>query len=166
MLESIIRECKTFAYLLHAVGILPDVLPDLLVHLLLVRLAGQLDQKVAGVHLEHAGQELVVVNVLAVDAVAVAAGAGVDADVLALVGGEAVEDLVVQVDECLEQVGAGPRVARVLLRGQTTLGEVDADALRAGLEGAADVLLALVDQVLDELLLRIALDLAYTASQP
>lgn len=107
-----------------------------------------------------------VVNVLAVDAVAVAAGAGVDADVLALVGGEAVEDLVVQVDECLEQVGAGPRVARVLLRGQTTLGEVDADALRAGLEGAADVLLALVDQVLDELLLRIALDLAYTASQP
>lgn len=102
-----------------------------------------------------------VVDVLAVHAVAVTAGARVDADVGALLGGEAVEDLVVQVNEGLEEVGASPRVARVLLGGQTALSEVDADALGAGLEAQADVLLALVDQVLDELVLRVALDLAW-----
>ena len=48
------------------------------------------------------------------DRVAVAPGAGVDADVGAFGGGEAGQDAVVEVDEGLEEGGAGPGVAGVV----------------------------------------------------
>ena len=56
-----------------------------------------------------------------VDRVAVAAGAGVDADVGALGGGEAGQDAVVEVDEGLEEGGAGPGVAGVVFGGEAAL---------------------------------------------
>lgn len=43
-------------YLLHAHRVSPKVLPDLPVHLLLVRLAGTLDQEVASIDLEETRQ--------------------------------------------------------------------------------------------------------------
>ena len=49
------------------------------------------------------------------DRVAVAAGAGVDANVGAFEGGEAGENEVVEGDEGLEEGGAGPGVAGVVL---------------------------------------------------
>ena len=52
------------------------------------------------------------------DRVAVAAGAGVDADVGALGGGEAGQDAVVEVDEGLEEGGAGAGVAGVVFGGE------------------------------------------------
>lgn len=56
---------------------------------------------------------------MGVDGVAVAAGAGMDANVLALLGGEAGEDAIVEVDEGLQKGGAGPGVTGVLLRCET-----------------------------------------------
>lgn len=52
------------------------------------------------------------------DRVAVAARAGVDADVGALGGGEAGQDAVVEVEEGLGEGGAGPGVAGVVLGGE------------------------------------------------
>ena len=49
-----------------------------------------------------------------VDRVAVAAGAGVDADFGALGRGKAGQDAVVEVDEGLEEGGAGPGVVGVV----------------------------------------------------
>ena len=59
--------------------------------------------------------------------VAVTAGAGVDADVLALFGREAVKDFVVEINEGVEEFGAGPGVARVVFGGEATFCEVDAE---------------------------------------
>ena len=73
----------------------------------------------------------------------------------ALRRGEAVEQPVVEVDEVLEHVLAGPRIARVVLVRQPALGEVDRDPDRAGVEALADVLLALVDDVVEELVARV-----------
>ena len=75
-------------------------------------------------------------------------------------GGEAVDHAVVEVDELLEHVLVGPGVARVVLVREAALGEVDRDAHRAGGERLADVLLGLVAEVGEELLARVALDLA------
>jgi hypothetical protein len=102
-----------------------------------------LDQEISSIHLEQARQQGVVIDVVAVDRVAVAAGTGVDADILAFVGGEAVEHFVVKVDEGVEQFGAGPGVSGIVFGRESSLSEVDADAFRAGGEGAADIFLAL-----------------------
>jgi hypothetical protein len=85
-----------------------------------------------------------VVDVIAVHGIAVAAGTGVDSYIFAFVRGEAVEDFVVEVDEGVEQFGAGPGVAGVVLGGEASFGEVDADAFGAGGEGSADVFFALL----------------------
>ena len=69
---------------------------------------------------------------------------------------EPVEHLVVQVNECLEQLGASPGVARIILCSETAFREIDADALCADLETATDVLLAFVDEVFYEFVLWIA----------
>ena len=53
-------------------------------------------------------------HVVGVYGVAVAAGAGVDADVGAVGGAEAGEDEVVEVDEGVEEGGAGPGVTGVV----------------------------------------------------
>jgi hypothetical protein len=55
--------------------------------------------------LKEVGQEAGIVDVGAVGGVVVAAGADVDADLAALVGSEAVEDLVVECDEAAQEVG-------------------------------------------------------------
>ena len=68
-----------------------------------------------------------VVDFAGVDGIAVTAGAGVDADVAAFFGAEAVEDFVVEVDEGVEKFGACPGVAGVVFGGEATFGEVDAD---------------------------------------
>ncbi len=147
-------------HLLHPHRVSPEMLPNLLVHPLLVRLAGALDQEVASVDLEEAGQQLAVVDLLAVHTVAVAPRAGVHADVHALRGRKAVEHFVDQVDEGLQQVRARPWVARVLLGCEAALGEVDADPRCARVETAPDVLFTLVDEVLDELVFGVSLNLA------
>ena len=61
-----------------------------------------LDEQVAGVHGEEGGEEVAVGDLVGMDGVAVAAGAGVDADVGAFRGGEAGQDAVVEVDEGAE----------------------------------------------------------------
>jgi hypothetical protein len=55
-----------------------------------------------------------------VDTVTVAARASVNADVLPLRRGEAVQNLVVDVNEGLEHLPAGPRIARVVLASKPT----------------------------------------------
>ena len=79
---------------------------------------------------------------------------------LALLGREAVDHAVVEVDELLEHVLVRPGVARVVLVREPALGEVDRDAHGAGGERLPDVLLDLVAEVVEELLARVALDLA------
>ncbi|PHM11883.1 hypothetical protein B6D48_23950, partial [Salmonella enterica subsp. enterica serovar Paratyphi B] len=70
---------------------------------------------------------VVVGHVGGVHRVAVAAGAGVDADGLPLLGAEPRHHAVVQLDEVGEQPGPGPWIARVLAGGEPALGEVDGD---------------------------------------
>ena len=67
-----------------------------------------------------------VVDVEAVHGVAVAAGTGVDADVLPLFCRKTVEDLVVEVDEGVEKFGIGPGVAGVVFGGEAAFRKVDA----------------------------------------
>lgn len=71
-----------------------------------------------------------VVDIEAVHGVAVTTRASVDTDALALFGGEAVEHFIVEVDESVEELGAGPGVARVVLGGEAAFCEVDAEEMR------------------------------------
>ena len=136
------------------------MLADQLVDALLVLFAGKLDQEIAGVHLEHARQQIGIVDVGAVGRIAIAAGASMDADILALGRREPVDDPVVELDEPAQHLAAGPRIARIVAAGEPPLGKVDRHARGARLEAHADVLLALVAQILEERLARIAFDLA------
>ena len=70
----------------------------------------------------------------------IAAGADVDTDLAALVGGEAVEDLVVESDEVAQEVGGG-----VEFEGEAGFGEVDLNGGCDGVERAADVGFGFVD---------------------
>ena len=99
-----------------------------------------MDKKVAGVHLEEGGEKIGVGDFVRVDTIAVAAGAGVDADVSALFGGEACEHpaydqllaqcralswfrevlLVVEVNKSLQELSTSPRVPRIILRCKTS----------------------------------------------
>ena len=139
------------ADLRDAVGVLARVLAAHPVDRLAVVLGRALDQEVAGVELEHLAQQLLVGDFLGVHGVAVAARAGVDADVDPLLGAEAVDHAVVEVDELLEHVLVGPGVAAVVLVREPALGEVDRHAHGAGVEAPADVLLDLVAEVGEEL---------------
>ena len=76
----------------------------------------------------------------------------------ALLGREALEQPIVEVDELPEHVLPGPGIAGIVLVRQPALGEVDRDPDRAGGEALADVLLALVDHIGQELLPRIAVE--------
>ena len=77
-----------------------------------------------------------------------------------LLGREAIDHAVVERDELVEHVLVRPGVARVVLVGEPALGEVDRDAHGAGVEALADVLLDLVAEVVEELVARVAVDLA------
>ena len=145
-----------------AVGVGAEGRGDLLVDGRFVGFGGELDEEVAGVHGEEGGEEVGIGDFARVDAVAVAAGAGVDADILAFGGGEAVEHsgrgdwsnlggmegwrglLVVEVDECLEEVGACPWIARVFLGCKATFGEIHGDSFGTGFEATSDIFLALL----------------------
>ncbi len=117
-----------------------------------IRLARELDEEVADVQAKERGKQLGVVHVGAVRRVLVAARAGVDADAPALLGAEALEDPVVQVDERVEQALGG-----VELDAEAPLGEVELDR-RPGGEAASDVRRRLADEVVDERLPGIAGD--------
>ena len=69
-----------------------------------VLLARQGDVEIPDLQLEQAGQQLGIIHVGAVGRIAVAAGAGVHADALAVLGGEPRERQIVQVDEAVEQL--------------------------------------------------------------
>ena len=125
-----------------------------------VRLAGQLDVEGASIQAEQAGQQCGVVDVGAVGGVLVAARAGMHADPLALLGGELLKHLVVQIDERTQQLPG-----RVELDGEPALGEVDLHAVRAAVQGAADVGGRLVHQVCQERLPRVAVDAAGRVDQ-
>jgi len=90
------------------------------------------------------------------DGIAVAAGAGMDADLLALLGGEVARTRLFELDEMRQQPRARPRVARILTGRQATLGEVDRHARGARLKRLADVSHALLDDVLLKLLAGVA----------
>ena len=72
-----------------------------------IGLAAEGDVEVGHIELEQAGQELGVVDVGAVRRVAVAAGAGVDADPLAFLGREARQREIVEIDEAAQQPPEG-----------------------------------------------------------
>ena len=103
-----------------------------------VLLARQGDVEVPDLQLEQAGQQLGVIDVAAVGRVAVAAGAGVDADALAVLGGEPRQREVVQVDEAVQQVAG-----RVDLDRQPALREVDLHLVGALAQAVADLGLVL-----------------------
>jgi len=70
------------ADLRDAIRVGATVLSDQLVDALLVLLTRQLNQQVVRIHLEHAGQQLGVIDVVAVGRITVATGAGMNADVV------------------------------------------------------------------------------------
>jgi hypothetical protein len=135
--------------LLYAVGILANSLSNLLVNLGFVLFRSKLDQEVSSVHAEHAWQQFVVIDIEAVHAVTVSARAGVNADVLTLLGGKTVKQsaerlgfangtngcgppnsylrasLVVQFNEGVQELGTSPWVARIILRCEAPFCEVD-----------------------------------------
>ena len=118
-----------------------------------IALAGQRDVEVPDLQLEQARQQLGIVDVGAVGRIAIAAGTGVHADPLALLGREPRQRQVVQVDETVQETAG-----RIDLHRQTALGEVDLDLVGAFLEAAADLRFVLRQQIVDELLARVARD--------
>lgn len=77
-----------------------------------VGLAGHLQVEAAYVQLEEVGQQEGVVDVGAVGGIVVGAGADVNADVEALLWGEAIEDLVVECDETAQEASRGIELER------------------------------------------------------
>jgi len=106
---------------------------------------------VSHLQLKQAGQQFGIVDVGAVRRVQIAAGAGVHADALALVGGKSRERQVVQIDEAMQQPARG-----VDLHREARLGEVDLDLVGAFGPTAPDLDLVLGQQIVDELLARIS----------
>ena len=92
--------------------------------------------------------------------VAVAAGAGVDADVLALLGRKAVQHAVVEIDKARQHVPPGPRVFGVIAAGKTPLGKINRNAFGTRRESLADVFRTFVDKIVIELRAGIAFQLA------
>ena len=105
-------------------------------------LAGELHVEGAGLEPEQDGQQGRVVHVKTVRGVLVTAGAGVYADPGLLGGGEAFQDPVVERDELVQQ-----SAARVELQCKAGLGEVQLDAVRAGIQASSDVGLGLTGEV-------------------
>ena len=101
--------------------------------------------------LEQAGQQLGVIDVGAVRRIAVAAGTRVHADALALGVREPRQREIVEVDEAVQQLPG-----RIDLDREPPFGEVDLHLVRALVEAAPDFRLVLAQQVVDELLARVA----------
>ena len=118
-----------------------------------VRLARHLHEEAPGIDGEQVRQQLGIVDIGGMRRILVAAGAGMHPDAGALGVGEARQHRVVEGHEIPQQ-----SARRVELAAQPALGEIDLHAVGAGVEGRTDVLLALVHQVGDEGLARIAVD--------
>jgi hypothetical protein len=110
-----------------------------------VWLAGHLEIEAADIQMEQIGQQAGVVDVGAMSGIAVAARANMDTDAVTVGYAEAVEDLVVEVDE-----GAQETAGRIEFEGEAAFGEVDLDGVGTGIEGAADVGSGFVDEVGEE----------------
>ena len=108
---------------------------------LAVRLAGQLHAKVGRLQGEQAREELSVVDIRAVSRIAIRARAGVHPEALPLLGGEALEHQIVQVDETLQQAPT-----RVQLDRQPPFGEVHLDHMGAHRQTTPNFTLLLSDQ--------------------
>lgn len=79
--------------LLDPIGVRSNALSDLLVHYGLVLLGRQLDQEVAGVHLEHGWEQFMIVDIIGMHRVTVTTRARMDSDVLSLFGGKSIWNL-------------------------------------------------------------------------
>ena len=119
-----------------------------------VPLAGQRDVEVAGLQLEQAGQQLRVVDVGAVRGIAVAARAGVHADPLRAPSAEKRDSA--RLLRSMKLLSRCPEGSTFI--DEAAFGEVDLHRVRALLQAAADLGLVLAQQVVDELLARIARD--------
>src|SRR5438128_3907582 len=128
---------------------------DVLLHeaqrLAAVGLTRALDVEVRHLQLEERGQEVCVVHVGAVRRVPIAARTGVDADPLPLFGGEALEHLVVQVDERLEQP-----LRWIELDREPALREIELHDVGALRQTPADVRLRLAQQITEERFARVS----------
>src|SRR5205809_7452834 len=116
-----------------------------------VGLTRALDVEVRHLQLEERGQEVCVVNVGAVRRVPIAARTGVDADPLPLFGGEALEHLVVQVDERLEQP-----LRWIELDREPALREIELHNVGALRQTPADVRLRLAQEITEERFARVS----------
>lgn len=72
---------------------------------------------------------------------------------------ESVKDTVVEINELLEHVLAGPGVTSIILVGKTTLSEVNRDADGTSSKAVADVFLHLIANVIQKLVSRVVRDL-------
>ncbi len=116
-----------------------------------VPLARESDVEAPRLQLEQAGQQLGVVDVRAVRRMEIVPRAGMDPDAPACFGRETREREVVQVDEAVEQIPGG-----VDLHGQPSLGEVHLHLVGAPGQAAPYVGFMLAQQIVDELLARVA----------
>ena len=69
-------------HLRHAFGILPAMLSNQLLHAFFIAFARQLNQEIARVHFEHAGQQIRIIHIRAVGGIAFSSRTSVDTDVL------------------------------------------------------------------------------------
>jgi hypothetical protein len=103
------------------------------------------------VEVEHTREKGAIRHFEGVHGVAIAAWASVNADVSSLGRGEPIEDLVVEVNERLKHLFAGPWITWVILACKTALGEVDGNAFGTCLEAKTNVLLTFIDEIRNEL---------------
>src|SRR5271170_1056819 len=145
-------------HLLDAIGVCADRFADLFIYLCFVLLRRELDQEITRIHLEHGWKQLVIIDVIGVDRVAIAAWTGVDADILTLFWREAVKNIVVEVHERLEQICTCPWIPWVVLSCEAAFSEIYRHALSTSFEAASDVFLASIDEIFHELFLWVALN--------
>ena len=124
---------------------------DNLEHACTLGLPCQRDIEVAYLQLEQARQQVGIVDVCAVGRIAVSARAGMYADALAILFGEAGQRQIVQIDERTEKISGG-----VDLHREARFGKVDLYLVRTLGQTVADLGLVLSEQIVDELVARIA----------
>jgi hypothetical protein len=104
----------------------------------------------------------VVVHIGAVSGIAVTSWTSVNAYVYSFFGREAIQDFVVDVNECLQELSASPRVLGIVSSCEAAFSKIYRNSLSPSVEAFANVLLAFVDQVLNELVLGVAFDFAWS----
>ena len=149
-------DAANISHLRDPIGVIPQVFADQLIGGLSVALAGHFQLEIAGVELEQMLQQFLVGHVGAVDRIDITARANMNADILALLCRKAIEDPIVEFYKERQKVTRGPRIARVVTRGQTPLREVHDDVCSAGIETGTDIFLTFVDDIILKLLARIA----------